>query len=235
MIFGVILAGGIGSRMGSGEKPKQYINIGGKPIIIHTVEKFMMISQFEKILVLCPEEWMEYTDELIGKHIQARENIIVLSGGNTRNETLMNAIKYIDSENMLNEDTIIVTHDAVRPFVTTRILKDNIKALEKYEACDTVIPATDTIVQSKDGDIISSIPDRKYLYQGQTPQSFKAKKLQMLYNELSEDEKDILTDAAKIFAIKNLSVHLVKGETFNIKITYPYDLTVAESLIRNGL
>ena len=235
MIFGVILAGGIGSRMGSGEKPKQYINIGRKPIIIHTVEKFMMISQFEKILVLCPEEWMEYTDELIGKHIQARENIIVLSGVNTRNETLMNAIKYIDSENMLNEDTIIVTHDAVRPFVTTRILKDNIKALEKYEACDTVIPATDTIVQSKDGDIISSIPDRKYLYQGQTPQSFKAKKLQMLYNELSEDEKDILTDAAKIFAIKNQSVHLVKGETFNIKITYPYDLTVAESLIRNGL
>ena len=76
MVYGVILAGGIGSRMGSVEKPKQFINIGGKPIIIHTVEKFMMISRFEKIIVLCPEDWIEYTDEIISKYIKNREKIL---------------------------------------------------------------------------------------------------------------------------------------------------------------
>ena len=130
MVYGVILAGGIGSRMGSVEKPKQFINIGGKPIIIHTVEKFMMISRFEKIIVLCPEDWIEYTDEIISKYIKNREKIVVLKGGDTRNETLMNAVKYIDEKGVLDDETVIVTHDAVRPFVTTRILKDNIESMD---------------------------------------------------------------------------------------------------------
>lgn len=235
MVYGVILAGGVGSRMGCSEKPKQYITIGNKPIIVHTIEKFMMESRFERILVLCPQDWIEYTEGIIEKYIPMQERIVVLAGGNTRNETLMNAIRYIDGEGKLDDNTGIVTHDAVRPFVTTRILRDNIEALEKYDACDTVIPATDTIVEALDGNIISNIPDRKFLYQGQTPQSFKAKKLQKLYHELSEEEKNILTDAAKIFVIKNQNVYLIEGETFNIKITYPYDLTVAESLIKNGI
>lgn len=235
MVYGVILAGGIGSRMNCSEKPKQFLNVGGKPIIIHTIEKFILIKNFEKILVLCPEDWVEYTDEMIGKYIPRRDDVIVLAGGKTRNETVMNAVGYIEKNHALAEDTVIVTHDAVRPFVTTRILKDNIKAMEKCDACDTVIPATDTIVESTDGAFISQIPNRKFLYQGQTPQTFKAKKLKKLYGELSESEKDILTDAAKIFTIKGEKVCLVNGETYNIKITYPYDLTVAESLIKNDI
>lgn len=235
MVYGVILAGGIGKRMGSSEKPKQFLNIGGRPIIIHTIEKFALINDFEEVLVVCPKEWMEYTNELISKYIPLREHIIVLEGGDTRNETLMNSIKYIEKRGKLDDSTVIVTHDAVRPFVTRRIIKDNIAAMKEYDACDTVIPATDTIVESLDNDNISQIPDRKFLYQGQTPQTFKALKLRNLYNELSNEEKEILTDAAKIFVIKGHSVHLINGETFNIKITYPYDLTVAEALIVNDI
>ena len=79
--------------------------------------------------------------------------------------------------------------------------------------------------------MISQIPDRSKYYQGQTPQSFRAKKFKELYNSLSEEEKQILTDAAKVFVIKGEKVTLVQGETFNIKVTYPYDLQVAETLL----
>lgn len=235
MMYGVILAGGIGSRMGSIEKPKQYLSIGEKPVIIHTVEKFRLMKEFDEVLVLCPADWTEYTDELISKYIPDRTAIKVLAGGETRNETLMNAIRYIDECGKLEEETIIVTHDAVRPFVTLRILRENIEAMKQCDACDTVIPATDTIVESLDHEEISVIPDRKFLYQGQTPQTFKAKKLKKLYESLTEEEKNILTDAAKIFVMKGESVKLIRGETFNIKITYPYDLTVAEALIKNDM
>ena len=231
MVVAVICAGGIGSRMGNAEKPKQYLNVGGKPIILHTIEKFVVNEEFEKIIVLVPESWISYTKDIINKHLKGVEKVEVMAGGSDRNSTIMNAINYIEEKFGLDDDTIIVTHDAVRPFVTHRIIMDNIKAAVKVGACDTVIPATDTIVESIDGEKISSIPDRSKVYQGQTPQSFRAKRLKELYLSLTAEEKAILTDAAKIYLLKGEAVHLVSGEVFNIKITYPYDLTVAETLI----
>lgn len=233
MVYGVVLAGGIGSRMG-GDKPKQYLIVKEKPIIIYTIEKFFSCPQFEKVIVLCPSQWVEHTKNLIKKYIApAQDKVVVIEGGNTRNETIMNAIDFIESEGNLNEDTIIVTHDSVRPFVTHRIIKENIEACKKYDACDTVVPATDTIVEAQNGKTISNIPNRQVMYQGQTPQSFKALKLKNMYNSLSEEEKNILTDAAKIFVLKGEDVALVEGETFNIKITYPYDLRIAKSLLED--
>lgn len=231
MVFAVICAGGIGSRMGNAEKPKQYLNVGGKPIILHAIEKFVVNERFEKIIVLVPESWISYTKDIINKHLKGVEKVEVMAGGSDRNSTIMNAINYIEESFGLDDDTIIVTHDAVRPFVTHRIIMDNIEAAVKVGACDTVIPATDTIVESLDGEKISSIPDRSKVYQGQTPQSFRAKRLKELYSSLTDEEKAILTDAAKIYLLKGEAVHLVRGEVFNIKITYPYDLTVAETLI----
>ena len=157
--------------------------------------------------------------------------VTVLQGGDTRNETIMNAIRYIEEQGDLDEETVIVTHDSVRPFVTHRILEENIRYAREYGACDTVIPATDTIVESKDNTRITDIPNRKYMYQGQTPQSFRAKKLKEQYEALNEEEKAILTDACKIMVLKGEHVHLVQGEVFNIKITYPYDMTVAKALL----
>lgn len=232
MIYGVVLAGGVGSRMGNVGKPKQYLLIGDKPILIHTLEKFYMQSEFEKVLVLCPTEWVTHTKNLIKKYIQDQSRVVVLEGGDTRNETIMNAIDYIDSQGNLNEETIIVTHDSVRPFVTQRILEENIKFAKEYGACDTAVAATDTIVCSEDNVVISDIPERRKMYQGQTPQTFKALKLKQLYQALSPEEKLLLTDAAKIFVMKGESVHIVDGEVFNIKITYPYDLRVAEALLK---
>lgn len=232
MIFAVILAGGTGSRMGSADMPKQFLEIKGKPILNHTVEKFLPNPAFEKIIILSPKAWIGHTKEIIRKYTGSSDRIAIIEGGKTRNETIMNAIAYIDREYTLDDDTVIVTHDSVRPFVTHRIIEENIKAAEKYGACDTVVPATDTIVEG-DGQQISSIPDRSRMYQGQTPQSFKAKLLRDTYMSLSENEKAILTDAAKILVIKGMDVKLVRGETYNIKITYPYDLRIARSLLED--
>ena len=232
MIYGAVLAGGVGRRMGNAEKPKQFLTIGGKPIIVHTVEKFAVCTEFEKVIVLTPAKWIEHTRNILAKNIPDMSRITVIAGGDTRNETLMNAIRYIDEEGNLDDDTIIVTHDAVRPFVTYRILKDNIEAAQRVGACDTAFPATDTIVRSEDGRLIAEVPDRSQLYQGQTPQSFKARKLRELYESLTDEEKGILTDAAKIFVMKGEDVEIVRGESFNIKITYPYDIKVAETILK---
>ncbi len=232
MVFAAVFAGGIGSRMGNSDTPKQYFELGTKPIIIHTIEKFFVNPKVDEILVLCPKAWIAPTRDMINKHLPESNNIHVIEGGSTRNGTLENALNYIEANFTIGEDDIIVTHDAVRPFLTHRIISENIAAAAECGACDTAIPATDTIVESIDGKTISSIPPRGNLYQGQTPQSFKIKLLRGVLNSLTEDEKAILTDACKIFTIKGKPVYIVEGEIYNIKITYPYDLKVANFLLK---
>ena len=211
-IYGVILAGGKGTRMGNVERPKQFMEVGGKPIIVHTIEKFAIHTEFDKIIILSPKAWISHTNDLIKKYI-------------------LNGIRYIEENFGLDEDTIIVTHDSVRPFVTHRMIEENIQAAMACGACDTVIPATDTIVESKDHQNISCIPERSTMYLGQTPQSFKAKKLRDIYLNMTEEEKEILTDACKIMVLKGEQVRLVEGDVTNIKITYPSDIRMAESLL----
>ena len=233
MIFAAILAGGIGSRMGGTDTPKQFLTLGDKPVFVHTIEKFVINDKIDKIIVLTPQSFISHTNHLIDKYIPNNDNIIVIEGGETRNDTLMNSIKYIEENFGIDDDSIILTHDSVRPFVTHRIIEDNIAAAKKYGACDTVIPATDTIVESINAETIASIPVRDYYYQGQTPQSFNIKKLFNLINSLTEEETNILTDACKIFTLKDEDVHLVSGEVTNIKITYPYDLKLANTILED--
>lgn len=232
MVIAAVFAGGIGSRMGNSDTPKQYLELGSKPVIIHTIEKFFVNDRIDEILVLCPQAWVAHTIDLIKKHLPDGKKISVIPGGSTRNGTLENAIAFINENCETDENTVIVTHDAVRPFVTHRIIEENVEAALKYGACDTVIPATDTIVESESGKMITSIPDRKKMFQGQTPQSFRLKELERVLSSLTENEKAILTDACKIFSIKNKDVYMVEGEVFNIKITYPYDMKVARTLLK---
>ena len=163
------------------------------------------------------------------------DRIKVIQGGSERNDTIMNIIDDIDAEFGLEDEDILVTHDAVRPFLTHRIIEENIEMGIKHGAVDTVIDAVDTIVTSTDGEFVDDIPLRETMFQGQTPQTFNIKKLRKLYSGLDEDMKAILTDACKIFAIKEEPVKLVKGEVFNIKVTIPYDLKVANSIIKGSI
>lgn len=234
MIYAEILAGGKGSRMGNTEMPKQFLTVGNKPIIIHTLEAFILNNRFDKIIVVTPKPWIQHTNDLIEKFLSKEviNRICVCEGGADRNESIMSGIRYIESNFGVNDEDIIVTHDAVRPFLTHRIIEENIDMALEYGATDTVVPAFDTIIASEDGVVISDIPRRDFMYQGQTPQSFNIKKLTSLYSSLSKEEKEILTDACKIFVVKGEPVKLVRGEVFNTKITTQYDLKIANALIK---
>jgi 2-C-methyl-D-erythritol 4-phosphate cytidylyltransferase len=236
MIYGAVLGGGKGQRMGNTEKPKQFLLLGDKPIIIHTLEKFLMCNRMDYIFVGVPSDWVPHTQDIVKKYIpNAGDRIIIVAGGTDRNKTIVNIINDMEKRFGLNDDDVIITHDAVRPFVTHRILNENIDAVLEYGSSDTIIPATDTIVESDDGDLIKTIPERKKMYQGQTPQGFNVKLLIDHYNSLTEAEKDILTDASKIFVLKGEKVKVVQGTVFNIKITTPYDLLIANALLREEL
>lgn len=231
MNFGGILAGGQGTRMGKTDLPKQFLMLGEKPIIIHTIEQFLISPVIDEVIVAVPDNWISYTQDIVDKYCKD-SSIHIIQGGNSRNDTIMNICKYI-SENSKEEENIVVTHDAVRPFITQRIIKDNVEGCKKYNAVDTVIPATDTIVESKNGEIISNIPIRGEMYQGQTPQSFKVKEFIDQYNNLTGEEKQILTDACKVYVLKQKQIGLVKGELYNMKITTKHDLKMAKLMLNN--
>ena len=235
MIFGAILAGGTGSRMGV-DKPKQFLKIGDKkPIIIHTIEKFMLCAKFDHIYIGIHADWIDYTKDLITKYIGPTNKIILVTGGENRNATIFNIISSIEKKYGASDEHIIVTHDAVRPFVTLRIINENIVTAQKYGACDTVVKAIDTIVESEDAVVINNIPERSHMFQGQTPQSFNINLIKRLYYDLSNDEKAILTDACKICVVRDVQVRLVEGEITNIKITTVDDLKIARAMIEDEL
>lgn len=244
MIYAEILAGGTGTRFGNKDLPKQYMMLGSKPIIIHTIEQFVISPKIDKIIICTPKEWINYTEDIINKYIENYDNIEVVEGGSTRNESIMSGLNHIKEKYGITKKDIVVTHDAVRPFINQRIIDDNIKAITSCDAIDTAIPATDTIIDTGldtviDGDgndfMIESIPNRSSLWYGQTPQTFKITKLIDMYNSLTNEEKEILTDACKIFVLKGENVKIVKGETFNMKITNVFDLKMAEAILMERL
>lgn len=235
MIYAGILAGGKGTRMGNVPMPKQFLLLQEKPIIIHTLEKFILNNRIDKIIIASPFEWFQHTKDLLKKYGVDLPKVQVVMGGKDRNETIMKIIDSIEETTEITDEDILITHDAVRPFLTHRIIEENIDKGLENGAVDTVIEAIDTIVMSQNGKYISEIPQRHEMYQGQTPQTFNIVQLRSLYESLTAEEREILTDAAKIFVIKNRKVALVNGELFNIKITTPYDLNVANSILRGSL
>lgn len=231
MIFGAILAGGTGNRINISDMPKQFFPLGSKPIIIHTLEKFLLCSRFDAVYLGVHPDWVLYMDDLVTKYIDPCHKIHIVAGGDDRNCTIMNIAHAIEMEYGENEEHFIVTHDAVRPFISLRILEENVDAVLRYDAVDTVIPATDTIVHSENGELITEIPNRKNMYQGQTPQSFRVKKIIALYQDLSREEKAILTDACKICVVRDEPVYMVKGDVSNFKITTVNDYEVAKAMV----
>ena len=233
MIFGVIVAGGVGSRMGA-NMPKQFLDLNGKPIIMHTLQAFLESKELEEVYMGVHPEWVEYMEDLVKKHIGTREQnrVHLVAGGAERNDTIMNVIAQIEKDHGSDEHHYIITQDGVRPFVSQRLIKEHVETVVQYDAVNTAIPAVDTIMVSKDGLVIDEIPERKYLYQVQTPQSFRMDLLKNLYLDLTEDEKKILTDACKICTVRNVPVRIVMGEVTNMKITTAADFEIAKIIAK---
>ncbi len=233
MNYAAIMAGGNGSRMGVTDVPKQFIALDGLPIIIHTLKVFADCEQIEKTVVMCPNAWVDYTRGLIDAHLAPySQKLYVAPGGATRNETLEKAVDYICRAFSPDSGSVIVTHDAVRPFLTGRMITENIKYASLYAACGTVFNATDTVVLSADGRFIDSSPDRSTVFNCQTPQSFRLGEYLDSLSKLEKSERDALTDACSLFTLTGKKVYMVKGSAENIKITRPADIQTAMGIIK---
>ena len=233
MIFGVIVAGGVGTRMGA-NMPKQFLDLNGRPIIMHTLQAFLNCEMLEQIYMGVHPEWMGYMADLVCQHIGEKEQsrVHLVPGGAERNDTIMNVIAQIEADYGTEEAHYIITQDGVRPFVSQRLIQEHVEKVVKYNAVNTAIPAVDTIMVSKDGQVVDDIPERKYLYQVQTPQSFRMDLLKNLYSELTEDEKKILTDACKICTVRGVPVRIVMGDVTNMKITTTADFEIAKIIAK---
>ncbi len=229
MNFAVLLAGGTGTRMTSSPLPKQFLELGGEPMLRLTVDKFLACPRIDHIIVAAPDTWISHTCDLLRDARFA--DVKVCEGGRTRQESLFRAVKHIESVFPVTPEDIVISHDVARPFVSLRVIEENIDALQHYDAVDTVLPATDTIVESDDQHVIADIPDRRRMYQGQTPQTFRRITYLKLYEALEQEYLDKVTDAARIFVDHGYSVGLVYGDEFNIKITTEYDLRIASFLL----
>lgn len=230
MVYAGILAGGRGERMGQTQRPKQFLPIGGRPILIHTVERFLHAGCIDQVLVAVPAKWMDYTKVLLEKYLPEAAAAVV-EGGEDRNDSLLRVCGYIEKTYGIKEEDILVSHDAVRPFVSTRILEENVRFAREVGAANTMLPAIDTIATGE-GEFLDTIPPRELMYQVQTPQSFRMADFIKVCRSLTEREAKTLTDASKIYRLKGLPVKIVVGEQRNFKITTPYDLAVADFLCK---
>jgi 2-C-methyl-D-erythritol 4-phosphate cytidylyltransferase len=229
MNYGILLAAGMGTRLNGGILPKQFLNIGGTSILRLTVEKFLLCQNIERIVIAVPAGWEEHASALLS---EVRPQVSICQGGRTRQESLYKALKYIEETIGVSDDDIAISHDVARPFVSMSIIEENIRLCRQFGATDTVYPATDTIVVSQDGTFLSDVPNRKYMYQGQTPQSFYINTYISHYEASSEDELAAATDAARLLMHHGVPVAMVSGTASNIKITTEQDLSYAEYLLR---
>jgi len=227
MVIAGIVAGGTGSRMGDA-LPKQFTCLCGKPIIIHTVEKFLNHRGIDGIIIGVTPEWLDYCNELKSACFSGNNRIITVAGGYDRNATVNNIAEAAADFFGASDNDILVTHDAVRPFVTDVMISENIQTAAAHGVCTTAIGATDTIACSEDGTNISELPIRNTMYQVQTPQTFKLGDFKRVYATMKRSELDTVTDVCKMFKCRNYNVKLVKGCVSNIKITYPLDMKIAE-------
>lgn len=234
MLYYMIMAGGIGSRMNSPELPKQYLKIDDEPIIVKTIRNFEDFGSFAAGVVCCPIDWIEYTKAMLLEYGITSDSITVISGGKNRNCSVKNGCRFLSENYNITDDDIVLTHDAVRPFINSRIIKENVSAVKEFGAANTVMPVYDSIIRSTDSEYLSECVKRDDIFRVQTPQSFKLKELEFVINSLTDDELANYTDVASIFYNKGYNVRLVKGSDNNIKITTPFDLAVAQAIIANS-
>jgi len=226
MVIAVIMAAGSGSRVGA-EIPKQYLEIGGIIMLRRAADAFLRCSQVDCIIVLCPFEWLAKTRDIFAD----TPSVKILSGGNTRTHTLDIAVEYW-RENFGGVEDILLTHDSARPFVSERIICDNITAARKYGVCGTFLTCADSLVHSENGFITQAI-SRDGVYLAQTPQSFRAAELAETLNSLTKAQKNTLTDACGAFSMLGKPVAIVEGESINFKITTQNDVELARIIAKN--
>jgi 2-C-methyl-D-erythritol 4-phosphate cytidylyltransferase len=213
----IITAGGIGKRMGA-EIPKQFLEIAGKPLLMHTIQVFYDFDPKGQLLVTLPKDWWAFWKELCEKHQFLVEHELV-EGGVERFDSIQNALEKTTGE-------IVLVHDGVRPLVSHELIERVKMSVVKYGTGVPMMPLKESI--RKGSMLESKVADRSSFFSVQTPQGFMCDIIQKSYNLPYESG---FTDDASVVEKSGHLIAGVEGESENIKITVPFDIKVAEAVM----
>jgi 2-C-methyl-D-erythritol 4-phosphate cytidylyltransferase len=222
---GVVLAGGIGARVGS-TVPKQLLEIAGKPVIEHTLAVFEASADIDEVIVVMAPGWTAEAEAIVAARGYHKVTAVV-DGGATRNESTRRALDALGAE-----ERNVLIHDAARPLLSAEIIRACVDALREHEAVATVIPSSDTILVV-DGDVVTDIPDRSRLRRAQTPQGFRLSTIRRAYSLASQDAEFTGTDDCGVVRryLPEVLIRVVEGSENNMKVTTPVDVLVADKLL----
>lgn len=227
----IILAGGVGSRMGV-DRPKQYLIVKDKPIIVYCLEIFEKHKNIDNIVIVVSDEWKDYVKENVEKF-----GISKVCGyapaGETRQHSIFNGLK--STEENAPDTNVVIIHDAARPLVSDQIIDDCIQGATDYDGAMPVITVKDTVYQSADGSKIDCLLKRSELFAGQAPESFKFKKYYQIHNEVTDDEIGATAGSSEIAYRHGMEIRMVKGSERNLKITTIEDLETFETILKGDL
>lgn len=222
MEIAIIVAGGTGSRMKS-EIPKQFIEIGGIPLLMHTINSFSNYSKDLEIILVLPEDWIEYWNELIQKYgFKVPHKII--PGGKTRTDSVRNGLAHV------REKDIVAIHDGVRPFISSKVIAGAYEMASSLGNAIVSVKLKDSIRITEIGVPSKSVDRSKYRLI-QTPQVFLGKLIKQAYEQIGSSGEEF-TDDASVVEYFGQQIFLFNGDYSNIKITTPEDLLVAEAIVK---
>ena len=224
----LIFAGGTGKRMGSAGRPKQFLELHGKPIIIYTLEHFDRHPQIDAICIVCIEGWIEYLRDLLDRFRIKKVRWIVPGGATSQDSTRagLNAI----AADCPPEETIVLIHDGVRPLITGQLITDNIAAVKTYGNAITAAPAIETIITVDENEDVDRLIDRQTCRLARAPQSFRLADILGMHRRSMADGYDGMIDSASLMIHYGMKLHLVEGPAENIKITTPSDFYIFKAI-----
>lgn len=230
MNIAIVFAGGSGVRMGAGI-PKQFIEIEGQPVLIYTLKQFQYHRRIDKIYLSVKEDYIPYAQALVDEYRIGKVAGIV-PGGETSQDSIYIALKRAAEENP--DDSIVLLHDGVRPFITYDVISENIKSVKKYGNAVTCTPCFETVLMSGDGIVVDAVPNRKETFSAQAPQSFYLRDIISYHDQVraSETGYENMVDACTIMTSLGVKAHLVKGNRGNIKVTTPEDVYMFRALLQ---
>ena len=229
MNIAVVFAGGSGVRMGSGI-PKQFLEINGKPIIVYTLQLFQYHDKIDKIYLSVLERYIPYMNMLIEEY-RLQKVAQVLPGGETAQDSIYHALKAAERENP--QDSIVLIHDGVRPFVSYEVISNNIESVKEHGNGITCTPCYETIMISSDGKEVGQVPYRKETFAAQAPQSFYLKDIIAAHDVVrnSAARYENMVDACTIIRSQGMEAHMVMGNRGNIKVTTPEDFYFLKAIL----
>ena len=226
MVHAMLFAGGTGSRMKSETIPKQFIKVGGKPIIVRTIENFANHPMVDDIVISCIPSGIDYLNELIEEYKLTKIKAIV-EGGSTGYESIHNGVMKVAE--FSDEEDIILICDGVRPIMSQDLITECIKLAEQYETAVPVVKCIDSAMISTDGETCSENMSRELLYITQAPQGYTLRKILWAHDEVERRGLGSPTSSADLMVELGEEIHIFLGERNNIKVTTPEDLHALRS------